>query len=120
MVSVCLFCIFILCFILLCETVCFWIVIPYKRISLCSVSNLRILRENLVKAGSHVDLDFDHQFVPAHKFDAKYSYRQDHGYFPGWASIGGIIVGGENRNGNTNVNNWNICPFPSWLRTWFS
>ena len=70
--------------------------------------------------GSHVDLDFDHQFVPAHKFDAKYSYRQDHGYFPGWASIGGIIVGGENRDGNTNVNNWNICPFPSWLRTWFS
>ena len=32
----------------------------------------------------------------------------------------GIIVGGENHNGNTNVNNWHICPFPSWLRTWFS
>ena len=53
--------------------------------------------------GSHVDLDFDHQFVPARKFDAKYSYKQDFGYFPGWASIGGIIVGGENRDGNTNV-----------------
>ena len=51
----------------------------------------------------HVDLDFDHQFIPAHKFDAKYSYKQDFGYFPGWASIGGIIVGGENRDGNTNV-----------------
>ncbi len=37
------------------------------------------------------------------KFDAKYSYKQDFGYFPGWASIGGIIVGGENRDGNTNV-----------------
>ena len=63
----------------------------------------------LIKVGSHVDLDFDHQFVPAHKFDAKYSYKQDHGYFPGWASIGGIIVGGENRDGNTNVkfpNQW--------------
>ena len=57
----------------------------------------------LIKVGSHVDLDFDHQFVPAHKFDAKYSYKQDFGYFPGWASIGGIIVGGENRDGNTNV-----------------
>ena len=57
----------------------------------------------LIKAGSHVDLDFDHQFVPAHKFDAKYSYKQDLGYFPGWASIGGIIVGGENHDGNTNV-----------------
>ena len=57
----------------------------------------------LIKVGSHVDLDFDHQFIPAHKFDAKYSYKQDFGYFPGWASIGGIIVGGENRDGNTNV-----------------
>ena len=57
----------------------------------------------LIKVGSHIDLDFDHQFIPSHKFDAKYSYKQDHGYFPGWASIGGIIVGGENRDGNTNV-----------------
>ena len=57
----------------------------------------------LIKVGSHVELDFDHQFIPAHKFDAKYSYKQDFGYSPGWASIGGIIVGGENRDGNTNV-----------------
>lgn len=65
---------------------------------------LRMIRRmGLIKVGSHVDLDFDHQFVPAHKFDAKYSYKQDLGYFPGWASIGGIIVGGENRDGNTNV-----------------
>ena len=55
----------------------------------------------LIKVGSHVDLDFDHRFIPAHKFDAKYSYKQDFGYFPGWASIGGIIVGGENRDGVT-------------------
>ena len=65
---------------------------------------LRMIRRmGLIKVGSHVYLDFDHQFVPAHKFDAKYSYKQDFGYFPGWASIGGIIVGGENRDGNTNV-----------------
>ena len=63
---------------------------------------LRMIRRmGLIKAGSHVDLDFDHQFIPAHKFDAKYSYKQDFGYFPGWASIGGIIVGGENRDGVT-------------------
>ena len=62
---------------------------------------LRMIRRmGLIKAGSHVDLDFDHQFIPTHKFDAKYSYKQDFGYFPGWASIGGIIVGGENRDGN--------------------
>ena len=65
---------------------------------------LRMIRRmGLIKVGSHVDLDFDHQFIPAHKFDAKYSYKQDFGYFPGWVSIGGIIVGGENRDGNTNV-----------------
>ena len=65
---------------------------------------LRMIRQmGLIKVGSHVDLDFDHQFIPAHKFNAKYSYKQDFGYFPGWASIGGIIVGGENRDGNTNV-----------------
>ena len=65
---------------------------------------LRMIRRlGLVKPGSHVDLDFVHQFIPAHKYDAKYSYKQDFGYFPGWASIGGIIVGGENRDGNTNV-----------------
>ena len=65
---------------------------------------LRMIRRmGLIKVGSHVHLDFDHRFIPAHKFDAKYSYKQDSGYFPGWASIGGIIVGGENRDGNTNV-----------------
>ena len=57
----------------------------------------------LLKADEEVTLDFDHQFIPAHKFDAKYSYKKDFGYFPGWASIGGILVGGENRDGNTNV-----------------
>ena len=62
-----------------------------------------IKKLGLLKAGEEVTLDFDHQFVPAHKFDAKYSYKKDFGYFPGWASIGGILVGGENRDGNTNV-----------------
>ncbi len=54
-----------------------------------------IRQMGLIKVGSHVDLDFDHQFIPAHKFDTKYSYKQNFGYFPGWASIGGIIVGGD-------------------------
>ena len=38
-----------------------------------------IQRMGLIKVGSHVDLDFDHQFIPAHKFDAKYFYKQDFG-----------------------------------------
>ena len=50
---------------------------------------LRMIRRmGLIKVGSHIDLDFDHQFIPSHKFDAKYSYKQDFGNFPGWASIG--------------------------------
>ena len=62
-----------------------------------------IKKMELLKAGEEVTLDFDHQFIPARKFDAKYSYKKDYGYFPGWASVGGILVGGENRDGNTNV-----------------
>jgi hypothetical protein len=57
----------------------------------------------LIKEGTAVDPDFDHQFIPAHKYDAEYSYKGDYGYFPGWATVGGIFVGGENRDGNTNV-----------------
>ena len=57
----------------------------------------------LIKEGAAVDLDFDHQFIPAHKYDSKYSYKGDYGYFPGWATVGGVFVGGENRDGNTNV-----------------
>lgn len=53
--------------------------------------------------GDCIDLDFDHQFIPADKKDAKYSYKKSNGYFPGVASVGGLIVGIENRDGNTNV-----------------
>ena len=62
-----------------------------------------IKKLGLIKVGSSIDLDFDHQFIPAHKYDSKYSYKGDYGYFPGWATVGGIFVGGENRDGNTNV-----------------
>lgn len=57
----------------------------------------------LIRKGSSVDLDFDHQFIPTHKYYAAHSYKGDYWYFPGWATIGGIFVGGENRDGNTNV-----------------
>lgn len=53
--------------------------------------------------GDCVNLDFDHQFIAADKKDAKYSYKKADGYFPGVASIGGLIVGVENRDGNANV-----------------
>ena len=53
--------------------------------------------------GDCIDLDFDHQFIQAGKKDAKYSYKKADGYFPGVATVGGLIVGIENRDANTNV-----------------
>ena len=41
----------------------------------------------LIHEGSSVDLDFDHQFLPAHKYDATYSYKGDYDYFSGWAHL---------------------------------
>lgn len=43
--------------------------------------------------GNCIDLDFDHQFIQAGKKDAKYSYKKADGYFPGVATVGGLIVG---------------------------
>ena len=53
--------------------------------------------------GDCINLDFDHQFIAADKKDAKYSYKKADGYFPGVATVGGLIVGVENRDGNANV-----------------
>jgi len=49
------------------------------------------------------DLDFDNQFIPCEKYDAKKSYKMKLGYFPSVATIGRNIVYIENRNGNSNV-----------------
>ena len=37
-------------------------------------------------------MDFDHVFVKSEKADAKYSYKQAYGYFPGVVSIDGIVA----------------------------
>lgn len=55
------------------------------------------------KGGQFLDVDFDHQFIPTEKHDATYSYKKAFGYFPGVASVGGVIVHVENRDGNTPV-----------------
>jgi hypothetical protein len=47
--------------------------------------------------------DYDNQFIPAGKYDAKYSYKKADGYFPGIASINNMPVYIENRNGNSHV-----------------
>ncbi len=46
---------------------------------------------------------FGHQFIETEKYDAKPTYKNLLGYSPGVAVIGDVIVGIENRDGNTNV-----------------
>ena len=53
--------------------------------------------------GESYDLDFDHQYIETEKFDAQRTYKRFLGYGPGAASIGDLITGIENRDGNTNV-----------------
>ncbi len=61
------------------------------------------MRMGHFKRGQTVDVDFDHVFVKTEKVDAKYSYKQAFGYFPGVVSIDGIIAYIENRDGNTPI-----------------
>ena len=61
------------------------------------------MKMGLFKSGLTVNVGFDHVFVKTEKADAKYSYKQVYGYFPGVVSIDGIIAYIENRDGNTPV-----------------
>ena len=56
-----------------------------------------------MKSGQEYDFDFDHQFIETEKYDAKPTYKKFLGYSPGVAVINDMIVGIENRDGNTNV-----------------
>ena len=59
------------------------------------------MKMGLFKSGKTVNVDFDHLFVKTGKADVAYSYKHAYGYFPGVASIDGIIAYIENRDGNT-------------------
>ena len=59
------------------------------------------MKMGLFKSGKTVNVDFDHLFVKTGKADATYSYKHAYGYFPGVASINGIIAYIENYDGNT-------------------
>ena len=62
-----------------------------------------LLATGQLMAGFEYDFDFDHQFIETEKYDAKRTYKKFLGYSPGVAVIGDVIVGIENRDGNTNV-----------------
>ena len=57
----------------------------------------------LLKRGQYIDVDFDNEFIPTEKSDALYSYKKKRGYFPGVMTSGPLIIGIENRQGNSNV-----------------
>lgn len=56
----------------------------------------------LEKEGKY-DQDFDHQYIEAEKYDCRPTYKKIPGYGPGVATISDMIVGIENRDGNSNV-----------------
>ena len=62
-----------------------------------------LMAMNQLEKGKSYDVDFDHQFLKAEKYDAKPTYKKFLGYRPGVAVIGDMIVSIENSAGNTNV-----------------
>jgi len=64
--------------------------------------NALVSTGQLVPEGEY-DLDFDHEFLEAEKYDAKMTYKHFFGYSPGVAVINNMVAGIENHNGNANV-----------------
>ena len=82
---------------------------PAKKYAFNTAERLNKLMLNCLMATGQLkedglyDLDFDHQFIKAEKFDSKPTFKKFLGYRPGVAVIGDTIVGIENSDGNTNV-----------------
>lgn len=62
-----------------------------------------LLATGQLAEGGEYDVDFDHQFLEADKYDSKRTYKGFNGYSPGVFTIGGLIAYLENRDGNANV-----------------
>ena len=62
-----------------------------------------LLTTGQLAEGGEYDVDFDHQFLEAEKYDSKRTYKGFDGYSPGVFTIGGLIAYLENRDGNCNV-----------------
>ena len=59
-----------------------------------------LLATGQLTEGGAYDVDFDHQFLEADKYDSKRTYKGFDGYSPGVFTIGGLIAYLENRDGN--------------------
>ena len=62
-----------------------------------------LLLTKQLKKGEMYDFDYDNQIIEHKKLDAKRTYKNTTGYFPGVATINDKIVYIENRDGNANV-----------------
>ncbi len=62
-----------------------------------------LLATGQLTEGGEYDVDFDHQFLEAEKYDSKRTFKGFDGYSPGVFTIGGLIAYLENRDGNANV-----------------
>jgi hypothetical protein len=62
-----------------------------------------LLLTKQLESGKSYDFDYDNQIISHEKYDAKRTYKQNMGYFPGVATINNMIIYIENRDGNANV-----------------
>jgi len=62
-----------------------------------------LLLTKQLKKGEMYDFDYDNQIIEHEKWDAKRTYKNTTGYFPGVATINDKIVYIENRDGNADV-----------------
>lgn len=72
-----------------------------KKLNLLNIKSLLLTKQ--LEANKSYDFDYDNQITANKKYDAKRTYKQTKGYFPGVATIGNSIVYVENRDGNANV-----------------
>jgi hypothetical protein len=66
--------------------------------------NIKLLKKiDLLKEGEFYDFDYDNEVLKTEKYDTKKTYKMVNGYFPGMATIKGMPVYFENRDGNMHV-----------------
>jgi len=75
-----------------------------NRHDILNTLNISILKQlGLLKNDSFYDLDYDNEVLKTEKYDTKKTYKMVNGYFPGMATVSGMPVYFENRDGNMHV-----------------
>lgn len=73
----------------------------------------------LVEPDQAYTLDFDHQLMPCNKAESKLSYKMKNGFFPGFATINGLPLFCENRDGNCHVKTGQLATIKKIVETLF-